>query len=232
MPVTAPLPPPPMPSVVPTPGSPGIPAGAAGYPVGYPAPHPAMDPITLARELPAVRWPLILSPGARKLVVAFFVIGAAGFALYLVAIPTFLGVTRTTQQADDAGQQAVQAYNGLRQSVAAFSLQSARCRADQDPTATTTCLESNDAMFATALDLYATNLGTIGAPTSVGPEVLAAQAAARQAGGTLRQLSQAGPDPSAYLAAVEQSSIQAQLQDVDTTYNETIAALSRLAQGP
>ncbi|MHB8496413.1 MAG: DUF4389 domain-containing protein [Acidimicrobiales bacterium] len=172
-------------------------------------------------------WPLVLSSGARKLVVAFFFLGAIGYLLYFaVAVPTFVGVSRAAARDAAAQNQAMAGYDKIVHSVRSFAFAGASC-SGTGVTAPTVikCLEANDARLATAFTAYAGALSTIGFPPSLKPQASAARSAATRAASTMARISAAGTDPQAYQAAVADANVQAVFSEVDTSFATLNSAL-------
>ena len=173
------------------------------------------------------RWSLILSLGARKLVVVFFVLGAIGYAavpLSLIALGSAISNPAVTAQ-----NQAVDAYNTLAITAKSFEASSAACsQLTTGGAAIVACVESNDAKFATALDTYVAALQAINFPTAVSAEAAAAIAAATKASAAMKSLANAGSDAQSYQAAVSASDLQNVLNQVDSTFNQLNAALMTL----
>ena len=170
-------------------------------------------------------WRLVLSTGARKLVVAFFFLGILGYVGYFaIAIPTFLGVTNANTQSISAQNQAVGAYDGIAHSVQSFVAAGSACTRST-ATSQVQCLEANDATLATAFDAYSRALSAINFSSSVSALASAAQSAAAQAGNSMSHIAAAGSDPQNYQAAVASSNIQSEFDQVDTTFNHLNSAL-------
>jgi hypothetical protein len=183
------------------------------------------EPIYGGQSVP--RQPLVLSPGARRLVVAFFCLGFVGYVAYFaVAIPTFLGVSAASHQSVAAQNQAVDAYNVIGRRVRSFTAAGTACSHSAGTAgAQVACLEANDAQLASAFEAYAHALSTIDFPSSVATRASAAESAATAAGAAMSQIAAAGADPQAYQTAVADSNIQAVFDQVDTTFNALNSAL-------
>jgi hypothetical protein len=174
-------------------------------------------------------WRLVLSSGARKLVVSFFFLGILGYVVYFaVIIPTFLGATSASTQSISAQNQTVSAYNGMAHSVQSFVAAGTACtRSTDDANSQVQCLEANDATLATAFGAYTHSLSGINFPASVSAQASAARSAAMQAGASMSHLAAAGSGPQNYQAAVVSSDIQSVFSRVDTTFNQLNTALIR-----
>jgi hypothetical protein len=174
-------------------------------------------------------WRLVLSSGARKLVVAFFFLGILGYVAYFaVIIPTFLGVTNATTQSISAQNQTVSAYDGIAHRVQSFVTAGTACtRSTDDADAQVQCLEANDATLARAFDTYTRALSRISFPSSVSAQAAAAESAAMQAAESMSHIATAGSGPQNYQAAVVGSNIQSVFNQVDTTFNQLNTALIR-----
>jgi Domain of unknown function (DUF4389) len=238
-PVVAPAPPPPVAPLPPPPYLPGEGAApvpdttGAGIPAtpyapvpGAPAP-PWPGPAAVAAR-PESSWHLVLSSGARKMVVAFFVVGALGIAGYvalLAAIGGNAGVTSV--QAVVAQNQAVTAYNTLNGQASSFEAAGKACTG-QDATVETQCLASNDAAFASDLQAYVSTLRGIDFPSQAGPQASVAEAAATSAASVLTNLSTLGSDPQAYASTVNSLNVQALFNTIETTFSRLNTALLNL----
>jgi hypothetical protein len=236
--------PPPPPPLLPPVGPNGPPSGShySPQPPGY-APQedgsffatsgfslaaPDLRPLAGVADPPYGQWRLVLSSKARKLVVAFFVLGVFGYVVYAaVAIPVFLGVQRSNQTVV-AQDQTATAYATLEQQAQSFNSEGTSCGRTSPATAAS-CFEANDARFASGLDAYAQSLASIAYPTSVAPQAAAARSAAVQASATLVRLSQTGPDFSTYQSAAGNSDFQAEADQIDTTTRQLGSALSAAA---
>jgi hypothetical protein len=190
-----------------------------------PASGPYWGAGAVAGDVHDPRWRLVLSSGARKLVVAFFFLGVLGYVGYFVAIPTFLGVSDAAQDLS-AQNQTADAYSGIVNKVQTFVAAGTACaRSTGGPTSQVQCLEANDGKLATAFDAYARTLSTIDFPGSVSTQAAAARSAATQAGAAMSHLAAAGSDPLSYQDAVTSSNIQSVLDAVDSSFNQLNTAL-------
>jgi Domain of unknown function (DUF4389) len=227
--------PPPVPAPPPPPG-PGPQPYAAPAPVPgvAPPPPPPIPPYPSPSFAPDIglpssdRWRLVLSPGARKLVVTYFIVGALGLVAYiglLVAV-TSPGVT-TTNQAIAAQNQLITAYNQFGQQSQSFVSTSKAC-ASSTGTAASQCLAAADGELASDLQAYQHIVSTIDFPSQVAPQVAAVTAAAATAGAELQQLSQLGSDPEAYSAADNSSGLATAFDRVDSATRTLNSALLNL----
>ena len=189
-------------------------------PVYPPPPPPAIGGVPADRT-----WNLVLSSGARKLVVVFFILGALG----IIAYTTFFiarDKVATSNQAITAQNQVVSDYSTAVVAVQSFSTTAKGCnQLSGSPTAQVACLETNDAKLAKAFDHFASALSVIDYPSSVSTEASAAQAAASQAGSTMHQLADAGATASAYNVVVNSSNTQSVFTQVDTTFRRLNSVL-------
>jgi hypothetical protein len=201
-----------------TPSAAPIPDWGASPPTAIPFTY--APPIPGLGRAPAERtWSLVLSSGARKLVVVFFVLGALGAIAYAAFIIALSNKAADSNQAIGAQNRAVTAYNTAVVAVQSFSAAAKECNQSSSNASTqVACLEANDAKLATVFANYASALSVIDFPSSATSEAQAAQSAASQAGSTMSQLAGAGSDPSAYQAAVSHSDVQAVFDQVDTTF--------------
>jgi hypothetical protein len=222
-------PPPPVPPV------PGAQPYAAPAPVPGPAPPPPPVPPypypSLAPDigLPSSgRWRLVLSPGARKLVVTYFIVGALGLVAYigiLVAV-TSHGVS-TTNQAITAQNELITAYNLAGQQSLAYASTTKACASSQG-SAASQCLAVADGQLASDLQAYQHTVSTIEFPSQVAPQVAAVTAAAAAASGKLQQLSRLGSDPQTYSAAANSSDLVTAFDLVDSATRTLNSALLNL----
>jgi hypothetical protein len=225
-----PVPPPPVPPP-PVPGAYGAPAPVPG---AAPPPPPPLTPYPSTSLAPDIglqssdRWRLVLSPGARKLVVTYFIVGALGLVAYvgiLVAVSSN-GVS-TTNQAITAQNELITAYNLVGQQSQGFASTTKGCASSQG-SAASQCLAAADGRLASDLQAYQHTVSTIGFPSQVAPQVAAVTAAAAAAGARLQQLSQLGADPQAYTAAANSSSLVTVFDQVDSTTRTLNSALLNL----
>ncbi len=227
-PPVAPLPPPPYatgPGAAPVPDATGAGTPPAPYaPVpGAPAP-PWSGPAAVAAR-PESSWRLVLSSGARTMVVVFFVVGALGIAGYVALLAAIGGNTGVNSvQAVVAQSQAVTAYNTLSKQASSFAAASKAC-ASQDAVGATGCLASNDASFASDLRDYVSTLNGIDFPSQVAPRASAAEAAATSAASVLANLSTLGSDPQSYASTVNSLNVQSLFNAIDTTFSRLNTAL-------
>ena len=172
------------------------------------------------------RWSLVLSAGARKLVIAFFVIGVVGGIGYGVGLAALLSRAASTNQAVTAQNQTIDAYNVLTVNAQSFAKATSACATlTTGEAAIVECFESTDAKFATALNTYANELSTINFPASVSSEAAAAHSAATAASATMTSLSTAGPGLASYQAAVTSANLQSVLGQIDSTTRQLNTAL-------
>ena len=229
-------PPPPVTGVAPPPPSSGAQPSAAPVPVpgAAPPPPPPVPPYPATSSAPEVgqgpsdRWRLVLSSGARKLVVTYFIVGALGLVAYVAtfAVLTSHGVS-TTSQAITAQNELVTAYNLIGQQSQTFASTTKACASSQG-TSVTPCLASADAQLATELQTYQHTVSGIDFPSQVAPQVAAVVAAAGTASDKLRQLSQLGADPQAYSSAANSSDLVTAFNRVDSTTRTLNSALLNL----
>ncbi len=201
-------------------GGPGTTTPVAPPGAALPGAPPTMGaPSFLGDE----RWRLLLTPGARRLVVVFFVLGALAYVSYFVAIPTFLGVTSARTLAEDQTNSAVATLGDRFQQ---FDVQGQACQQNSNPASVAQCFESNDAGLAADLRQFTSTISGIDYPGDVSGDVTAAENAASQASATLTRLSATGPDLTGYLAAVQSSGVVAQIEQVGTAADQLRSALA------
>jgi Domain of unknown function (DUF4389) len=245
-----PVPPPVVPSSVPFagPGAPGVPSSAPPPPVPGAQPFATPEPVPGAAPPPPApvppypypslapdiglpssdRWRLVLSPGARKLVVTYFIVGVLGFAAY-IGIFTALasnGVS-TTSQAITAQNELIIAYNLVGRQSQAFAATTKGCASSQG-SAASQCLAAADGQLGSDLQAYQHTVATIDFPSQVAPQVAAVTAAAATASAKLQQLSQLGSDPQTYAAAATNSNLVTVFDRVDSTTRSLNSALLNL----
>jgi Domain of unknown function (DUF4389) len=217
------------PIYAPAPGStpPGVPVPGLVAPPPFDVPPPYPPPAPGFSSVPADQtWNLVLSSGARKLVVVFFILGAVGIIGYTTFFIALSNRATTSDQAITAQNQVVSGYNAALVAVQSFSTAAKTCnQSSSAATAQVACLEANDAKLATAFDNYASALSVIDFPSSASSAASAAQSAASQAGSTMHQLAGAGADPQAYQAAVTSSNVQSVFTQVDTTFKRLNSVL-------
>src|ERR1019366_643755 len=187
------VPPPPVPAP-PVPGAYAAPAPVPGPapplppPPLPPPPLPPYPSTSLAPDIglqPSDRWRLVLSPGARNLVVTYFIVGALGLVAYvgaLVAVSSN-GVS-TTNQAITAQNELITAYNLVGQQSQAFASTTKACASSQG-TAASQCLAAADGQLASDLQAYQHTVSTIDFPSQLAPQVAAVTAATATASGKL-----------------------------------------------
>jgi Domain of unknown function (DUF4389) len=192
-----------------------------------PAPGPYWGAGAVSGDEDDPRWRLVLSSGARKLVVAFFFLGVLGYVGYFgLIIPTAVSSSNSTIQDFSAQNQTADAYAGIVSKVQTFVAAGKACTTPTaGATAQVQCLEANDAKLATDFDAYSRSLSAIDFPASVRAQASAARSAATQAAATMSHIAAAGGDPQAYEAAVTGSNIQSVLDGVDSSFNQLNAAL-------
>jgi len=174
------------------------------------------------------RWRLVLSAGARKLVVTYFIVGALGFVAYvgvLVAITS--GTVTVTSQAITSQNQLITAYNLLGRQSQAFGTAGRACSSSSGA-AGTECLAAADSQLATDLLTYQNTVSTIDFPFSVASQVSAVASAAGAASTKLEQLAQLGSDPQAYASAANSAGLDTAVQQVDSTTRSLNSALLAL----
>jgi hypothetical protein len=173
------------------------------------------------------RWRLILSEPARRLVVVFFVLGALTYVFEFMS-PVFSGATGAANAAV-ADNQTASAYATLEQQARSFNTQLTRCHSLGDPAALSQCFETNDARFASQVQVYSNAVSSIDYPSNVSADVAQVQSAVNQASATLTRLSRAGSDLSSYLSAAASSAIVSELNAVTTTTDQLESALGSQA---
>ena len=222
-PPASPGPPAPDPALTSQPPPPDLPPPAVP-----PYPGPGGPSALSPAAAPAAGWRLVLSPGARKLVVTYFIVGALGLVAYigiLVAITS--SSVSTTSQAIAAQNDLITAYNQLGRESQAFSTSAKMCPSPQT-SAGTQCLAAADAQLAAELHTYQNTVATIDFPAQVAPQVSAVTSAAGAAAGKLEQLAQLGSDPQAYATAATSAGLATAFQQVDTTTRSLNSALLAL----
>ena len=221
-------PPPPVPGTQPfaTPAPAPAPGAAPPPPQFPPYPFPSLAPDIGVQ--PSDRWRLVLSPGARRLVVTYFIVGVLGVAAYvgILAAVTSSGVS-TTNQAITAQNELIAAYNLVGQQSQVFASTTKACASSQGTTVSQ-CLATADGQLASELQAYQHTVSTIDFPSQVAPQVAAVSAAATSAGAKLEQLSQLGSDPQAYSAAANNSGLVTVFDQVDSTTRTLNSALLNL----
>jgi hypothetical protein len=164
---------------------------------------------------PAADWRLVLSSGARKLVVAFFILGVLGIGAYVgVVIPALRGSTNSFDQRVTAQTQVFSAFGVLTTDNASGS-----------ETVVVQCLEGADARFGTALDDYSTTINSISFPSFVQSQVSGLQAAIASETQRVNGLSKAGSDPQAYESAVNSANLQGGFNQIETATQSLNSAL-------
>jgi len=216
------MPPPPPPGPMPPP-----PGAVMPPPSGMPPPPPpgALPPPPPGSYgfIPAgfvgLRWPLLLSKGARVLVVVWIVLGAIVGVVYFTSIGNISSSVNSIDQTI-ARDNTHNAYNALASATDTFKTQTQACGSSPE----LQCLEQADSTWATAIQAYGAQLSAIPYPSSAQSDADAAQAAARQASTVVTALASSS-DAAAYSAASQNPDFQSSLNNVDSTYNELIQAL-------
>ena len=186
----------------------------------YSGPAPAMAP-----PRPAAGWRLVLSPGARKLIVTYFIVGALGLVASIgIFVALTAGTVSTTSQAITSQNQLITAYNLLGQQSQAFGTSTRACPAAVT-SAGTQCLASADAQLAADLQTYQHTVSTTDFPSRVDSQVAAVTTSAGAAAATLERLAQLGSDPQTYISAVNSAGLAAAFQLVDSTTRSLNSAL-------
>jgi hypothetical protein len=174
---------------------------------------------------PPAGWRLVLSSGARKLVVTYFIIGALGFAAYIGIFVALTSTTVSTTSQDITSQnQLIIAYNLLGRQSQAFGTSTRACPSAAT-SAGTQCLAAADAQLATDLTAYEHTVTTIDFPSRVDAQVAAVTSSADVAAATLHHLAQLGSDPQTYITAVNSAGLGAIFQRVDSTTRSLNSAL-------
>ena len=176
----------------------GAPAPAAG-PGMAAAPQEAVPTATLVGppeglEPPrAPRGLLVLSAGAKRLVILFLVLGVVQYlASGVVSVTTTSNARRTTQARSDL----TAAHNTLAGRIQQHQQQIAGCPAELS------CVQSADRELADAFEGFATELRRIGFPASAQAEAAELEDLADRIASTLRQMATAGsPEDYQTLAA-------------------------------
>ena len=170
-------------------------------------------------------WPLLLSKGARVLIVIFIVFGTVGYlSLQVVSWAAFpFNLNSFEGSLDRVAAQS--AYQSLATATNSFKSQTQACAAQSSsPDVQLHCLEQADSAWATSIQTYSTALSVLFYPTSAQTAAAAAQAAAGQAVTTLTNLANS-PDTQSYLSVSQSQAFQSTLNNVDTTYNALIRVL-------
>ncbi len=174
-------------------------------------------------------WSLLLSSGARKLVVVFFVLGVVGYVAVPVSVAVLGSSISSHAQAITAQNQAADAYNTLTTAGTTLQTETAQCdQSTSSGTSPLSCLETADAKFAAALDSYAQSLAAIDFPTAVSSQASAAIASATKASGVMKNLSTIGTSAASYNAAATSPLLRSSLTEVDSTFNALNTALMTL----
>ena len=219
-----PAPPPPVPGAYAAPAPVPVP-GAAPPPPPPLAPYPSQSPAPDIGVPSSDRWRLVLTSGARKLVVTYFIVGALGLVAYvgILAAVSSHGVS-TANQAINAQNELITAYNQVGQQSQAFASATKACASSQG-SAASQCLAAADGQLASDLEAYQHSVSAIDFPSQVAPQVAAVTAATATASGKLQQLSQLGADPQAYAAAANSSNLVTVFDQVDSTTRTLNSAL-------
>jgi Domain of unknown function (DUF4389) len=215
-----------------------VPAGFGSQPApaAQPPPAPPLPPPSLPPPYPAPagadqlvdRWRLVLSAGARRLIVAFFVVGGLGFVAYIGAVVAVTSNRVTTaNQANTAQHALVTAYKQLGVQSQSFVAATKAC-ASSSGVAASQCLTSADALFVSDLQGYEHTVGSINFPSQVTTQVAAVTSATSAASAELQQLSQLGSDPQAYVSAARNSNLQVLFDHIDSTSRTLNSALIAL----
>jgi hypothetical protein len=215
---SSPAPPPPPP---PAPAEFYAPSAGAVPHAAYPASTSAPAPVDSGSD-----WRLVLSSGARKLVVAFFILGGLGVVIYVaVIIPALVGTTNNVEQRATAQTQVFRAYGVLTSDVQTFKSATDTCNAGS-AAAVVPCLEGADAQFGSALKAYSTALAGISFPSSVQPQVSDVQNAVDTATFKVIALSRLGSeDPQTYNSAVNSVNLQGLFDQIQTDTQSLNSAL-------
>jgi len=183
--------------------------------------YPAGPPLVPAGSL----WPLLLSKGARGLVVIFIVLGVVGDVSLQVASRAVLHFNLNSLEGSLDRVATQNAYQSLAVATNTFKSQTQACAAQSSsPDVKLHCLEQADTAWASSIQVYSTALSVLYYPATAQPAADAAQAAAGQAVTTLTSLANS-PDSQSYLSTSQSQAFQSTLNNVDTTYNALIRAL-------
>jgi Domain of unknown function (DUF4389) len=136
-------------------GEPGATQSAVAQP-GYGQP-PAYRAEPGSPAPAAVHWRLVLSSGARKLVVFFLVLGAAAFVAYIVVM---IAVVNMAGSRTDAVNQVSQAHTSLVKKVNALQAETAACQAN------ISCVTKLDKKAADAFLAFNSTLSSTAMPDS------------------------------------------------------------------
>lgn len=191
------------------------------FELGSAQPPASPLPAPTAPAVPLDAWCVSLTDAARRLVIAFFVIGVVVW-VGSFAVPIALGGSVANDaEAIAAQNEAVSAYDGVTSAADASKSSIESCNAQ------VTCVEAADATLAAALNGYRQNLASINYPSSVSSKAVAAEAAAARAAAAFTEVSKAGPTASDYEAVVGSSQLESAAKQVDTTFQALDDALLR-----
>jgi hypothetical protein len=159
-------------------------------------------------------WSLRLTGGARRLMVAFIVVGVVAYGAY-IAIPISLGVSQGIKSVN-AQNQVATAYNTLNHQASDYESAANAC-SDQatSPSDLVQCVQHQDALFAQDLGAYQQALSRISYPSGVSSQAAAAESAASQAQAVMETLSTAPVGQ--YESVARAANLTAKLTAVDRT---------------
>lgn len=225
---TEPPPPPPPPVYPAYPVTPPPPAPPPTYPTSpgsVPPPYPgAMPPIAAGPTgYPQFRsgsfWPLVLSKGARALVVIVIVVGSLTYVVSQVALNRFgQNLTQTL-----ARHQVQTAYSDVSSATDTFKTQRQACLT-RGGTTELSCLEQADRDWASAIETYESDLSVVVYPVSAQPAAQDSRYAATEAVGAVTSLANS-PTLQAHATDFQSPGFRATINNVDSTYHTLNQAL-------
>jgi hypothetical protein len=187
-----------------------------------------MQPVQLGSgqaALPA-EWRVVLSAGARKLVVTLFILGAIGYVAYIGFVANNISRLNSDTERNNAEIYASQAFQLLGQQLQSATKQLQTCEegSTQD---SVPCRQTFDQASGVALGNFSGNLETITFPSDVAAEADAAESAASAAGNAFVAVSSQteGDSPAAYQQVYESLGIEEKGHAVVSTFRSLQEAL-------
>jgi hypothetical protein len=198
-------------------GTPASVYGGEGYGnPGYPAPGgfpPAPVGYGFAGALQPVRWPLLLTPGARRLLTTFITLGALFIVGYVALIALLVSTASTTiVNSADALSTLDASYTTLTGELATWEKAETACQSNLS------CVTRQDATAAADFSQFGSQLAAIHVPASAAPEAAQLAAVTSKLTSDFTALSQA-TTVAQYQSTFAGSGLQTSLTSFDSDFN-------------
>jgi hypothetical protein len=196
------------------PYQPGAP-GAAG---GWPAPGPG------GAAGPELRWRLVLSDTAKRLIGLFLGLGVLGLIAYIVIIVVVASGGVSTEVTRQNAINSVQSDNAtLSKTLTPLASKTAACQSSQDPLHCITALDRN---VGRAFHKFADGVRTTAMPTGSATGAASRLAGASDQAGNVFQKLGTAQTAEQYQSIVSSSNVEQIVGQVGTDYQELGAALN------